>query len=109
MFTCEIFPLLSVISTLFCCETDGDPEILKENLQRLPVSLAESVEALEKDTLFRDMIGEKLLVAIKGVRKVRCKGLHIYIAMLGRTASADKNFQDNEIKNDCDSSALAQM
>ncbi|XP_075110149.1 protein fluG isoform X3 [Nicotiana tabacum] len=52
---------------------DGDPEILKENLQRLPVSLAESVEALEKDTLFRDMIGEKLLVAIKGVRKAEVK------------------------------------
>ncbi|XP_070021195.1 protein fluG isoform X3 [Nicotiana sylvestris] len=52
---------------------DGDPDILKENLQRLPVSLAESVEALEKDTLFRDMIGEKLLVAIIGVRKAEVK------------------------------------
>ncbi|XP_060176962.1 protein fluG-like isoform X1 [Lycium barbarum] len=52
---------------------DGDPDILKENLQRLPVSLAESVEALEKDTLFRDMIGEKLLVAITGVRKAEIK------------------------------------
>ncbi|KAM3288208.1 protein fluG isoform X1 [Capsicum chacoense] len=52
---------------------DGDPDILKENLQRLPVSLAESIEALEKDTLFRDMIGEKLLVAIIGVRKAEVK------------------------------------
>ncbi|CAN4109571.1 unnamed protein product [Withania somnifera] len=52
---------------------DGDPDILKENLQRLPVSLAESVEALEKDTLFRDMIGENLLVAIIGVRKAEVK------------------------------------
>ncbi|XP_019234169.1 PREDICTED: protein fluG [Nicotiana attenuata] len=52
---------------------DGDPDILKENLQRLPVSLAESVEALEKDTLFRDMIGEKLLIAIIGVRKAEVK------------------------------------
>nr|XP_016475392.1 PREDICTED: protein fluG-like isoform X2 [Nicotiana tabacum] len=52
---------------------DGDPDILKENLQRLPASLAESVEALEKDTLFRDMIGEKLLIAIIGVRKAEVK------------------------------------
>ncbi|KAM3340040.1 protein fluG isoform X1 [Capsicum galapagoense] len=52
---------------------DGDPDILKENLQRLPVSLAESIEALERDTLFRDMIGEKLLVAIIGVRKAEVK------------------------------------
>lgn len=80
MFTREIFSLLSVIPLMFSCETDGDPDILKENLQRLPVSLAESVEALEKDTLFRDMIGEKLLVAIIGVRKVRLlRMLRVYV------------------------------
>ncbi|KAK4725108.1 hypothetical protein R3W88_027887 [Solanum pinnatisectum] len=52
---------------------DGDPDILKENVQRLPVTLAESVEALEKDSLFKEMIGEKLLVAIIGVRKAEVK------------------------------------
>lgn len=63
---------------MFSCETDGDPDILKENLQRLPVTLAESVEALEKDPLFKEMIGENLLVAIIGVRKVRCYGCLVY-------------------------------
>lgn len=71
MFTHELFSQFSVIPLTFSCETDGDPDILKENLQRLPVSLTESVEALEKDALFVDMIGEKLLAAIIGVRKVR--------------------------------------
>ena len=50
--------------------TDQNPDNLKEEIQRLPKSLSESLEALEKDTLMRDLIGEKLLTAIKGVRKV---------------------------------------
>lgn len=54
------------------------PEPINENpqdgeLQRLPKSLLESVEALEKDTVLENLIGEKLLVAIKGVRKAEIK------------------------------------
>lgn len=52
--------------------TDTNPASLDSEPQRLPRSLSESVEALEKDGVFRDLIGEKLLVAIKGVRKVCC-------------------------------------
>ncbi|KAG5556805.1 hypothetical protein RHGRI_007158 [Rhododendron griersonianum] len=48
---------------------DTNPASLDSEPQRLPRSLSESVEALEKDGVFRDLIGEKLLVAIKGVRK----------------------------------------
>ncbi|KAJ4827758.1 hypothetical protein Tsubulata_019611 [Turnera subulata] len=40
------------------------------NLQTLPQSLSESLEALEKDKALTDLLGEELLVAIKGVRKV---------------------------------------
>ncbi|KAJ4826933.1 hypothetical protein Tsubulata_013395 [Turnera subulata] len=36
---------------------------------KLPQSLSESLEALEKDKALTDLLGEKLLVAIKGVRK----------------------------------------
>ncbi|KAE9465483.1 hypothetical protein C3L33_02603, partial [Rhododendron williamsianum] len=45
---------------------DTNPASLDSEPQRLPRSLSESVEALEKDGVFRDLIGEKLLVAIKG-------------------------------------------
>ncbi|XP_023543403.1 type-1 glutamine synthetase 1-like [Cucurbita pepo subsp. pepo] len=38
-------------------------------LKRLPQSLAESVEALEKNNTLTELIGEKLVVAIKAVRK----------------------------------------
>ncbi|KAL6141892.1 hypothetical protein ACLB2K_060178 [Fragaria x ananassa] len=48
---------------------DTNPSSLEGELQRLPKSLSESLEALKEDDLFRDFIGEKLLVAIKGVRK----------------------------------------
>ncbi|MFS7937096.1 putative glutamine synthetase, catalytic domain-containing protein [Helianthus anomalus] len=47
--------------------------MLRDKLQRLPVSLAESVEALAKDTVLEALLGEKLLVAIKGVRKAEIK------------------------------------
>lgn len=50
--------------------TDTNPSSLEGELQRLPKSLSESLEALKEDDLFKDFIGEKLLVAIKGVRKV---------------------------------------
>ncbi|KAI7739475.1 hypothetical protein M8C21_001017 [Ambrosia artemisiifolia] len=48
---------------------DENPDILRDKLQRLPVSLAESVEALAKDAALEALLGEKLVVAIKGVRK----------------------------------------
>jgi hypothetical protein len=50
-------------------ETDKNPSLCA-NLPRLPQSLPESLEALKKDSVLEDLIGEKLLVAIKGVRKV---------------------------------------
>ncbi|XLR55360.1 hypothetical protein S83_006032 [Arachis hypogaea] len=40
-----------------------------EKLQRLPTSLSESLEALHKDDLLKEFIGENLMVAIKAVRK----------------------------------------
>lgn len=52
------------------CLTDDNPDNVKDKVQRLPKSLSESVEALNKDTVLKDMIGDKLLVAVKGVRKV---------------------------------------
>ncbi|XP_062001966.1 protein fluG-like [Rosa rugosa] len=48
---------------------DTNPSSLEGELQRLPTSLLESLEALKEDGLFKEFIGEKLLVAIKGVRK----------------------------------------
>ncbi|XP_031280792.1 protein fluG [Pistacia vera] len=48
---------------------DANPASLDGKLQRLPKSLSESLEALEKDDFLHDLIGERLLVAIKGVRK----------------------------------------
>lgn len=48
---------------------DENPSTLGAGVQRLPKSLSESLEALKKDSIFEDLIGEKLLVAIKGVRK----------------------------------------
>ncbi|XP_071717318.1 protein fluG-like isoform X2 [Rutidosis leptorrhynchoides] len=52
---------------------DDNPDSQREKLQRLPVSLAGSVEALSNDTIFDDLLGEKLMVAIKGVRKAEIK------------------------------------
>ncbi|XP_024990589.1 protein fluG isoform X2 [Cynara cardunculus var. scolymus] len=48
---------------------DENPDILRDKLQRLPVSLAESVKALVNDFALESLLGEKLLVAIKGIRK----------------------------------------
>ncbi|XVF55560.1 hypothetical protein PTKIN_Ptkin06aG0045700 [Pterospermum kingtungense] len=48
---------------------DANPATFEGTLPRLPTSLSESLEALEKDNVLREMIGEKLFVAIKGVRK----------------------------------------
>ncbi|KAA8516596.1 hypothetical protein F0562_016898 [Nyssa sinensis] len=52
---------------------DTNPHSLEAELQRLPKSLSESVEALQKDKVLKDLIGEKLLVAIKGIRKADVK------------------------------------
>ncbi|CAI9097920.1 OLC1v1034439C1 [Oldenlandia corymbosa var. corymbosa] len=52
---------------------DENPDNRKEEIQRLPKSLSESLEALEKDTLMHELMGEKLLTAIKGVRKAEIK------------------------------------
>ncbi|KAK1369009.1 hypothetical protein POM88_035101 [Heracleum sosnowskyi] len=51
------------------------PEPINEDpqdgkVQRLPQSLSESVDALEKDIALEKLIGEKLLLAVKGVRKI---------------------------------------
>ncbi|XP_059462719.1 protein fluG [Corylus avellana] len=48
---------------------DTNPDTLSDKLHRLPKSLSESLEALQKDSVLKDLIGEKLLVAIKGIRK----------------------------------------
>ncbi|KAK4432486.1 protein fluG [Sesamum alatum] len=52
---------------------DDNPDNVKDKVRRLPQSLSESVEALENDEVLRDLIGEKLLVAITGVRKAEIK------------------------------------
>lgn len=54
----------------FLYETDTNPDSLGNKLHRLPKSLSESLGALQKDSVLKDLIGEKLLVAIKGIRKV---------------------------------------
>lgn len=52
---------------------DENPSDLSAELRRLPKSLSESLEALGKDNVMKDLIGEKLLVAIKGIRKAEIK------------------------------------
>lgn len=54
-------------------KTDDNPDMLRNKIQRLPASLEESVEALAKDTVLEALLGEKLMVAIKGIRKVSVK------------------------------------
>lgn len=49
-------------------ETDIDPN--PENLQRLPQSLSESLEALDKADFLEEFFDVKLLTAIKAIRKV---------------------------------------
>ncbi|KAJ9181507.1 hypothetical protein P3X46_009631 [Hevea brasiliensis] len=48
---------------------DTNPSYLDAKLKRLPKSLSESLEALKKDDVLEDLIGKKLMIAIKGVRK----------------------------------------
>lgn len=54
----------------FFMETDTNPSSLGTEIPRLPTSLSESLAALQKDSALTDIIGEKLVVAIKGIRKV---------------------------------------
>ncbi|KAB1221180.1 Protein fluG [Morella rubra] len=48
---------------------DTNPHSVGNKLHRLPKSLSESLEALQKDSIFKDLMGGKLLVAIKAIRK----------------------------------------
>ncbi|XP_010556518.1 PREDICTED: protein fluG isoform X2 [Tarenaya hassleriana] len=48
---------------------DTNPSEVAATLKRLPQSLSESLEALQKDNVLHDLLGQKLLVAIEGVRK----------------------------------------
>lgn len=48
---------------------EANPSSLDGELHRLPKSLAESLDALHKDIFFEDFLGERLLTAVKGVRK----------------------------------------
>ncbi|KAJ8435650.1 hypothetical protein Cgig2_003305 [Carnegiea gigantea] len=48
---------------------EANPSSLEDELQRLPQSLSESLEALRIDNIFNEFLGQKLLTAVKGVRK----------------------------------------
>ncbi|KAK3445465.1 hypothetical protein EUGRSUZ_A01617 [Eucalyptus grandis] len=46
-----------------------NPSSIEGKVQRLPKSLAESLKALRKDSVIKDLLGEKLWTAITGIRK----------------------------------------
>ncbi|CAA7019124.1 unnamed protein product [Microthlaspi erraticum] len=48
---------------------DVNPADVAAKLKRLPESLSEAVDALDKDQVLHELLGQKVLVAIKGVRK----------------------------------------
>uniref|UniRef100_A0A803QZE3 GS catalytic domain-containing protein n=1 Tax=Cannabis sativa TaxID=3483 RepID=A0A803QZE3_CANSA len=48
---------------------DTDTSTFGPELKRLPESLSESLAALNEDNFMADLIGEKLLVAVKAIRK----------------------------------------
>ncbi|XP_011657676.1 type-1 glutamine synthetase 1 [Cucumis sativus] len=48
---------------------DTNPSYMGLKFQRLPQSLSEALEALENNNTFTDLIGERLLAAIKEIRK----------------------------------------
>ncbi|OIS98776.1 hypothetical protein A4A49_09093 [Nicotiana attenuata] len=52
---------------------DRESRVNQEDYRRLPDCLTDSLNALEEDTLFKDMMGENLMVCIKAIRKVRFK------------------------------------
>lgn len=61
-------------------KTDANPATLEGKLSRLPKSLSESLEALQKDNVLKELIGERLLVAITGVRKVISIPVHLKVS-----------------------------
>lgn len=70
-FRCKLCLLLLIDITLtfvLFCETEENPAT--QNLQMLPRSLSESLEALQNDIVLRDLIGEPLMAVIIAVRKV---------------------------------------
>ncbi|TYI97688.1 hypothetical protein E1A91_D01G160600v1, partial [Gossypium mustelinum] len=70
-----------------------NPATLNQKLLRLPTSLSESIEALENNNVLREMIGEKLFTAIKGVRKAEIqyysKNKDAYKQLIHRYKDAD--------------------
>ncbi|KAJ0255276.1 Nodulin/glutamine synthase-like protein [Hirschfeldia incana] len=48
---------------------DTNPADVAATLKRLPETLSEAVEALEKDKVLHELLGQSLVVAITGVRK----------------------------------------
>ncbi|XP_011657677.1 type-1 glutamine synthetase 1 isoform X1 [Cucumis sativus] len=48
---------------------DTNPSYMDLKFQRLPQSLSEALEALENNNMFTNLIGERLLTAIKEIRK----------------------------------------
>ncbi|EPS69511.1 hypothetical protein M569_05253 [Genlisea aurea] len=48
---------------------DDNPDNVKDGVRRLPKSLSESVEALERDPVMAEFIGDNLVAAIRAIRK----------------------------------------
>lgn len=66
--------MLSEVLLVFFFETDREThDVNQEDYRRLPDCLTESLNALEEDALFNDMMGENLVVCLKAIRKVRFK------------------------------------
>lgn len=52
---------------------DVNPDTIRTNVQTLPRSLSESVEALDRDQVLQELIGQRLSAVVKGVRKAEIK------------------------------------
>lgn len=52
---------------------DVNPDTIRSSVQRLPGSLSESVEALDRDEVLQELIGQRLSAVVKGVRKAEIK------------------------------------
>ncbi|KAL9228092.1 hypothetical protein vseg_003706 [Gypsophila vaccaria] len=52
---------------------EANPSSLDGELKRLPMTLIESVNALQKDNIFEELLGTNLVTAVKGVRKAEIK------------------------------------
>lgn len=83
------------ISFAFLCNetSDSNPADVAATLNRLPETLSEAVEALEKDKVLHELLGQNLIAAITGVRKVHyCSlvpGIHLQITMVLKCKSSD--------------------